>query len=273
MSPTEPNEPRKFKQVEFERAPKKRYDEFSDVALKFVFNSAMFIAEIVANTGLFILHKVKTQLDKNAESKGEASETPRKLFGDFNMNWKQGILGGIFLTILALTPMMFGINDAGHRTVIQYPNGVMSVKFDAGIYPQLLGRTTVYNDVITFDYDKTENSEDATIDQQGIAVRYQDGGMGTVYGISRFKLPADEATMLEVHKEFRSNDGVAFKLVKAVTEETMNHTAGLMTSEESYAEKRGTYAQYARTQLENGKFATRQTEITTLLCIGFFRSH
>ena len=253
--------PFKYKQIEFERVRKKRYEDGADLIIRTLFNSAMFIGENAANIFLAGVHFIKNSLNKKNTSNSDGKPPKRKL-GDI-MNLKQIALGGIFTTVLALSFMMFGINDAGHRTVIQYPNGVMSVKFDAGIYPQFLGRVTTYNDVITFDYDKTENSESATIDQQGISVRYQDGGMGTIYGIARFKLPSDEKSMLDVQKEFRSNEGVAFKLIKAVTEETLNHTAGLMNSEESYAEKRGTYAQQARVQLEQGKFATRQKEITT----------
>jgi len=180
------------------------------------------------------------------------------------LNWKA--IGGVVLIVLSLviSPLMFGINDAGHRTVVQYPNGTLFVKFEPGLYMQWFGRVDEYNDVITFDFDKTENEVKATIDQQGIAVRYQDGGTGTVYGIARLKLPNDEPSMVAVHKEFRSNAGVASKLIKPTLESVMNHTAGLMTSEESYAEKRGTYAQYARDQVERGKYLTKQKKITTV---------
>jgi len=138
--------------------------------------------------------------------------------------------------------MAFGINNAGHRTVVQYPTGTLYVKFTPGIYPQLFGTTEIYNDVITFDYDKTDAEVDSSIDQVGISVRYQDGGTGRVYGKARFTLPNDEETMLHLHKAFRSNRGVSQKLIKSVTEEGMNLTAGLMSSEEAYAEKRGIFS-------------------------------
>lgn len=179
------------------------------------------------------------------------------------LNWKIMLAGAALMLLLMVSPLMFGINDAGHRTVIQYPGGTLSFKFDPGLFWQGFGEVTVYNDVITFDFDKSANASDSTIDQEGIAVRYQDGGTGTVYGIARFRLPVDAKSMELIHKEFRSNDGVAFKIIKNTTEEVMNHTAGLMTSEESYAEKRGTYTQWAKTQLTNGKFATRQKEVIT----------
>ena len=160
--------------------------------------------------------------------------------------------------------MAFGINNAGHRTVVQYPTGTLYVKFSPGIYPQLFGTAEIYNDVITFDYDKTDSDVDSSIDQIGISVRYQDGGTGTVYGKARFSLPSDEDTMLHLHKAFRSNRGVSQKLIKSVTEEGMNLTAGLMSSEEAYAEKRSIYTQWASQQISKGKFQTKLEQVRTL---------
>jgi len=166
-----------------------------------------------------------------------------------------GIAGLIGIGVLSTT---IGINNAGHRTVVQWPNGTTFVKFTPGMYVQMFGTTWEYNDVLTFDFDKNENQEGATLDQDGIRVRYQDGGLGDVYGIARFRLPSDEETMLKVHKEFRSNSGIASKLLRNVTEEAMNQTAGLMSSEASYAEKRGIFGQWAKDQVINGKYKTKQ---------------
>ncbi len=166
--------------------------------------------------------------------------------------------------ILALLVMAFGINNAGHRTVVQYPTGTLYVKFTPGIYPQWFGTTEIYNDVITFDFDKSAAEVDSSIDQKGISVRYQDGGTGTVYGKARFSLPSDEQTMLHLHKAFRSNRGVSQKLIKSVTEEGMNLTAGLMSSEEAYAEKRSIYTQWSSQQISKGKFQTKLEKISTL---------
>lgn len=172
--------------------------------------------------------------------------------------------GLLFLGTLAVLFMAFGINNAGHRTVVQYPTGTLYVKFTPGIYPQWFGTTEVYNDVITFDYDKSGSDVGSSIDQVGIAVRYQDGGTGTVYGKARFTLPNDEETMLHLHKAFRSNRGVSQKLIKSVTEEGMNLTAGLMSSEEAYAEKRSIFTQWSNQQISKGKFQTRLEKVSTV---------
>lgn len=162
----------------------------------------------------------------------------------------------IVIVVFILIPSLFGINNAGQRTLVQYPNGTLMVQFDPGIYLKLFGKTTIYNDVITFDFDKSDAEFDTSIDQTGISVRYQDGGTGTIFGKARLNLPVDEMTMISAHKAFRSNQGIAYKLIKAVTEESMNLTAGLMTSEEAYTEKRGTFTEWSKDQLQNGKYKT-----------------
>jgi len=167
-----------------------------------------------------------------------------------------GLGAALVVTIILLT-LTVGINNSGYRTVIQYPNGYLTVKFNAGIYFDFFGKTTVYPDVITFDFDKLDAKEKATLDQKGISVRYQDGGTGKIYGLARFALPQDPVGMLEMHRAFRTREGVAYKLLKPTTEEALNLTAGLMTSEESYGEKRQTFTTWSKDQLQNGKYKTK----------------
>lgn len=174
------------------------------------------------------------------------------------------VTGLLFVAAIAILFMAFGINNAGQRTVVQYPTGKLYVKFSPGIFPQWFGSAEIYNDVLTFDYDKSSSAGTSSIDQLGIPVRYQDGGTGTVYGKARFSLPSDEMTMLQLHKAFRSNRGVAQKLIKTVSEEGMNLTAGLMSSEEAYAEKRSIFTQWASLQISKGKFQTQLEKITTV---------
>jgi len=175
---------------------------------------------------------------------------------------KLGLLGICAVVLLSVAAMTMGVNNAGERTVVQYPNGTMFVKFEPGWYLSLFGKVNAYNDVLTFDFDKNVNSQDATLDQQGIQVRYQDGGTGTIFGIARFSLPNDEESMLKLHKQFRSYEGVAYKLIKPSTEESNNLTAALMSSEEAYAEKRSTFTEWSKEQLVVGLYKTEIKQIS-----------
>lgn len=169
------------------------------------------------------------------------------------------------LALIVVGYYCFGINDAGERTVVQYPTGALYVRFSPGVYFKGFGKTQPYWDVATYDFDKANSagkSGENSLTSNGIAVRYQDGGTGTVYGKARFALPSDEETMIRLHKDFRNRNAVAEKLIRTVTEESLNLTAGLMTSEEAYAEKRGIFTQWAEQQVASGKFFTELKSVT-----------
>lgn len=177
----------------------------------------------------------------------------RNLPFTLNPKWIVAGLIGLVLTVTLL--MTVGINNAGYRTAVQWPNGHLFIKFEPGWYIAAFGSTSEYPDLITFDYDKSDDTS-TSLNQKGISVRYQDGGLGTIYGKDRFALPTDEPTMIKLHKAFRGVQGVANKLIKPVTEEAINLTAGLLTSEGAYAEQRGQFIQWSQSQIKNGKFKT-----------------
>lgn len=178
------------------------------------------------------------------------------------LNKTTGTIGALVLGAVIVIMGGFGINDAGYRTVIQYPNGTMRVKFDAGWYMKWFGKTTTYNDVITYDYDGGE--AEGTIADNGVQVRYQDGGTGTVYGKDRFRMPLDAKSQLSLHREFRSNAGFANRLVRPLVKQSHNLTAGLMTSEAAYAEKRSTYIEWVQSQISNGRYMTVLKRVTDI---------
>lgn len=161
---------------------------------------------------------------------------------------------GLAVGIMGFSTM--GVNDAGYTTVVQYPNGTMKTHFEPGWYLKWFGGTTVYNKQITMDADADSAATGATIDQPGIPVRYSDGGTGTIYGKMRYSLPENREDMLKVHAAFRTNKGVAYKLLKPITEEAVNQTAALMKSEEAFDSKRAVFTQWAKSQIRDGLFQT-----------------
>ena len=159
----------------------------------------------------------------------------------------------VVFVLIGIVLMTFGINDNGYRTVVQWPTGNTFIKFEPGLYWSLFGRTWEYPDVLT---------EQFTSDEAGvpISVRYQDGGKGHIHGVARLALPNDETSMLKVHKEFRSPEGIRAKIFRPTLKEAMNLTAGLMTSEEAYTAKRSDFASWAEDQFEFGTYRTVLTK-------------
>lgn len=180
--------------------------------------------------------------------------------------FKMIALGVVGVISLILVGMNVGINDAGQRTVIQYPNGNMTVRFEPGIYFPFFGKTTVYNDYLTYDF----SAEDGSCDfeqNDGNRVRYQDGGEGIVCGMANVQLPVDEVSMIKMHKRFRSEDGVRAKLLDQAIPKALNLTAALMSSEEAYATKRSEYIRMSREQTEKGLYKTKLVEKTVVVGI------
>jgi hypothetical protein len=171
------------------------------------------------------------------------------------MNKQHSLLVTGVLAVVAILCALstFGINDNGYRTVVQLPSGKTFIKSEPGIYFDWFGTSTEYPDLITFDFEA--NSEDSNA-PQGVPVRYQDGGTGAVFGVARFTLPTDHEGMLALHKAFRSEKGIRDKMITPVIKESLNLTAGLMTSEEVYAEKRNEYLAWSADQVGGGKYIT-----------------
>lgn len=175
-----------------------------------------------------------------------------------NKSLKGMIFTGVLaVTGIVLTVMNVGINDAGYRTVIQYPTGTMDVKFDAGVYFPLFGKTTVYPDYLSKDFSAGTDNVCSFAQNDGVRVRYQDGGEGVVCGMVNVQLPNDETAMIDFHKRFRSEEGARLKLLNQEFPKVLNLTAGLLKSEEAYATKRSEFISHATYQARNGLYVTR----------------
>jgi len=176
---------------------------------------------------------------------------------------KNKLIGTVAVALVGIILLFstVGVNNNGYRQVVQWPTGYTYVKFTPGIYFKMFGSNEQYPDEMTFDYDDGESG--GTLVENGIKVRYQDGGTGTTFGKLRLKLPTDEKTMLDLHRSVRSAEGFANRIIRPTVKEAHQMTAGLMSSEAAYAEKRGTYIEWVDSQLLKGKFVTElvKTEV------------
>ncbi|MDP2907162.1 MAG: hypothetical protein Q8O03_04440 [Nanoarchaeota archaeon] len=157
---------------------------------------------------------------------------------------------GVFFALVIVLPFFFGVNDANTVTVIQYPWNTFSVKKDHGIYFTWGGKATVYEKSLTYSF--------LTSEDEGIPVRFNDGGMGRASGVDMFWMPANEAEILKVHLAYGRHEEVVEALIKPLTRDVMALTAVLMSSEEAKEPfNKEKFAQQVHDQLVNGHYAVQ----------------
>lgn len=144
--------------------------------------------------------------------------------------------------------------DAEHIMVIQDPvDGQMHWYTAPGIEGQWFGRVTKYPRRATYEFE-----------EDGKAVQFNDGGHATLRGSIQYEYPyMDLKTMNEIHLNYASPDAVEAALVRKTVDKAIYLTGPLMSSTESYAEKKGYLLSYVDDQVAHGVYRTRQKDITS----------
>jgi hypothetical protein len=93
-----------------------------------------------------------------------------------------------------------------------------------------------------------------------IPVRFNDGGHGTIQGSVQYELPLDAEHLNQIQLKFGSQRAVESALIQTVTNKAVYMTGPLMSSKESYAEKRNYLISYIEDQISNGVYKTISTE-------------
>lgn len=169
-----------------------------------------------------------------------------------------GTLGGILLVFLFFViPKMWEEVDAGEVVFIQDPiDGELHVFQTSGMQWQGMGKVTHYRKSGQFWFQQNKKEED-----QSIAVKWNDGGHATISGSVRYDLPTDNAFLVRLHSIFGSQEAIEQQLIKTNVEKAIYMSGPLMTSKESYAEKRNELIFYIEDQASRGVYRTRQIEV------------
>lgn len=181
-----------------------------------------------------------------------------------NINPRKAIIGGALLIIgiifLSLIGKIWEEVDAGEIVVIQHLSGELDVYDQPTSFAwQGFGKATHYKRSNQYSFKLPDDVKD-----QGpgtsIEVKWNDGGHANVSGSVRYDLPNDHASMLAIHKAFRSQEGIESHLIETNVGKAIFMTGPLMTSKESYAEKRNDLIYFIEDQAKNGVYRTRQIE-------------
>jgi hypothetical protein len=164
---------------------------------------------------------------------------------------------GLGVTLIAIIFALFSFGSlfenigADEIVVIQAPfSGELHWYKQPGVVGQWFGKVTSYPKRASYEF-QTQ-------------VRFNDGGHGTMNGSVQWEMPVDDVNLSNLHMKFGSAEAIQKQLIEKVVNKSVYMTGPLMSSKESYAEKRNYLINYVEDQISNGVYKTLQKEVKVL---------
>lgn len=166
------------------------------------------------------------------------------------------------ITLLFTLPQIFQNVDAGEIVVIQDPfDGQLHVYTEPGYKLQAFGKVTTYPRRGNYTFSSPRHgSNDVDTSKK---LRFNDGGHGNLSGGVSYEMPTDEKSIIEIHRDFRSQEGVERDAVAKMIDAAVYLAGPLMSSTESSGERRAELVQYINDQAENGVYVTKADQVRT----------
>jgi regulator of protease activity HflC (stomatin/prohibitin superfamily) len=130
-----------------------------------------------------------------------------------------------------------------------------------GPHAVLWGTVTRYKRSAQLWFSAKEDEGKKTDDS--IKVRFNDGGHGNISGSLRYTLPSDQNRMIVLHQTYHSMEAIDHELVRQVVNKGVYMSGPLMSSRESYAEKRADLINYITDQIQYGVYRTVHQQTKT----------
>lgn len=149
-------------------------------------------------------------------------------------------------------------SEAQEYIRIQYPNGSYAWYLTPGPHPQWWGSVVRYPQRGTIFFKQTEEGD------ARLPIVFNEGGTAKIAGSINYELPANEAQLSMLHAKYPNQQALEASLVKPALNNSIYLTGTLMTSYESYKERRNQLVQYVTDTVQNGVYQTdsREVEVT-----------
>lgn len=185
--------------------------------------------------------------------------------------------GRLFFLITALVLVLgtllsvgslFEYLSADEILVVQAPwSGVLSFYDTPGVKPQIFGSVTHYKKRSQYWF--SAKSDQGSSGDESLKIRFNDGGHATISGSLAWEMPLDADHLRLIHTKYGSQHAVEQQLIRTDVEKAVYMTGPLMSSKESYADRRNDLLQYIEDQLQHGIYHTETVaEKTTDLMTG-----
>ena len=169
------------------------------------------------------------------------------------------VLSGVILIVALWVVFSTYENlDASQIMVIQSPlSGTLTWHTQPGVKWKFFGKATKYQKRSQFWF-SAKNDQGKTADES-IRIRFNDGGHAQISGGISWELPLDNEHLTDIHTKFGSQAAVEQQLVRTMVEKSIYMTGPIMSSKESYAERRNDLLHLIEDQVQNGVYLTKTT--------------
>jgi hypothetical protein len=168
------------------------------------------------------------------------------------------LVGGAvaLVVILMLSSNIIEGVDASDIVLIQSPTGTLTWHTTPGWVWQGFGKVTRYKkrDIIQFQPAAEQGAAD-----ERLPIVFNDAGKGVVKGSINYELPMNAKQLTEMHSFYPDQQSLEDGLVRPALNKSVYLTGTMMTSYESYKEKRSMLIQLVEDQTQNGVYRTRTT--------------
>jgi hypothetical protein len=173
-----------------------------------------------------------------------------------------GIFVGLLVIVAAILIGKFiEWVDTDKTSICQHLNGKLSYWTEPGPHGQWWGDIVSYDKTSQLWFSDSEGRE-GQIDV-GIPIIFNDAGNGKINGSLRVVLPLGDDKLYKIRTSFPSMKSLMYDLVRPAVVKVVYASGTLMSSFESYAEKKTDLIFYINDQLEYGVYKTKIQELTT----------
>jgi regulator of protease activity HflC (stomatin/prohibitin superfamily) len=179
------------------------------------------------------------------------------------------IIGAVVaITVLALSGKMFEDADKSKNYVCQMPiTGEYSVWTEGGLQMQWFGDIDAYaktSQIEFSDLEKNQTGYVAVGPNPAAGTTFNDRGKGYIVGSFRVVLPTDDQNMMEIQRDFGSEEALINNLVRPTLYKVVTACGPLMSSLESVSETRTDLTAYITDQLNNGVYKTKTSKVEAI---------
>jgi regulator of protease activity HflC (stomatin/prohibitin superfamily) len=175
-----------------------------------------------------------------------------------------GIFMGLIVIILvASLGKLIELVNTDKTVVCQHLNGELSYWTDPGPHMQWWGDVVSYDKTSQLWFSDTDGEGGEGDVDLGIPIIFNDAGNGKINGSLRVVLPVGDDKLYKIRTSFPSMKSLMYDLVRPAVVKVVYASGTLMSSFESYAEKKTDLIFYINDQLENGVYKTRIVEVVT----------